>query len=342
MTIDYSKILKKSWAVAWKNKWLWVCGLAVSSFSGRSFNFRNIASNNNSPQPSPMPDFDPTNVNDLKDKTSYVLGTATNTIKDWYSSIPTSQLILIGILFIALVLIGWVVVMVLRSWAKGALILGLEDAIGDKEVNLISISKYGLKYLKKLVILGLISGAMNFVVSFAVTLGLVLVFGIFYYISTLIGTIGTILLVLIGIIEFLLLIYMMMVLTILSVYSERLVTIENYETWQAWKMALSLSRKYLIPTLTMGIVNSVVSFVVGFVTLIVVVVIFAFPVYLLVSPMFVNGFTMPSTYQIIWLFLIIVFVILFSSLYGAVLNVFKYGNWNLFYKEIAEKPKLHE
>src|SRR3989344_4515034 len=33
-SVDYSRILKRSWQLSWKNKWLWVYGLILAIFGG--------------------------------------------------------------------------------------------------------------------------------------------------------------------------------------------------------------------------------------------------------------------------------------------------------------------
>ncbi len=334
--IDYSKIISRSWYVTWKNKWLWVLGLVLAMFgagggggggggssSGSSTNF------SDSPSGSPLP-------NDLKEKTSYVLGTATNYLQDWFLNVPVQNWIVLGLIVLLLAIFATVVVWVVTNWAKGALIMGFEDANNDKQVTLKSVSPYGLKNVKKLIIFGLLSTSISLSVIFCIAL----VIGISYLIYLVFQTLGIVLLVLMGVLGVLLFIFMVMIFTMVSIYAERLIVIKNMEPWNAWKQAFKLSKGNFFPTLVMGIINTVIGTTVGCLGIVVLLIVFSIPGFILIYPIFKNGFVIPTVPQII---MIIIFFMLFFSInlmIKSIFVVFNYGNWNLFFKQIIDNENI--
>lgn len=331
--MDYSKILKRSWEITWKNKWLWIPALVLSSFSGGGGSGGGGGSSSNSSQSAP--EVDPNTINDVKEKASDVLGATTDYLSYWFASVSVSDWIFFGVLVFTLVVIGMIVILTLTNWAKGALILGFEDADNNKEVTLKSISPYGWANVKKLIIFGLISTGMS-LLTFISTM---IIVGLGYLLTTLLGVFGTILLVFLGIFGFLFFLFVILIFTMISVYAERLIVIKGFSPWEAWKKGLSLSRGNFFSTLVMGIINSALGFSVGCLGVIALLILFAVPSFMLVYPIFKDGFVVPSIPQIA---AIIFFIVLFFSInlmIKAVFTVFKYGNWNLFFKEVSQKKE---
>lgn len=75
--MDYAKIIKRSWELTWKNRWLWVMGLVLAAFGGgigKGGSGGSRGSSTNIPNVSPSP--------------SPVLREATNIFKNWFENIP--------------------------------------------------------------------------------------------------------------------------------------------------------------------------------------------------------------------------------------------------------------
>lgn len=335
-SIDYSKIIQRSWEITKKNKWLWVVGIVIAAFGGGSGSggggggsSSSTSTTRPSEPPSPIP------VEDIKDKTSYVLGMATDSLQNWFSNFPTINWFVLGLIVFLVIIFGTVVIWILTSWAKGALIQGLDDADNEKEVTLKSISPYGISNIKKLMIFGLISFGMGLILF----LGVSIFVGIGFLIYSFAGSASTILLVLLGILVALALAVLMIIFTMISVYAERLMVLKGISPWEAWKKGFGLSKGNFFPTFIMGIINSIIGFTVGCLGMIALLILFAIPGFLIIYPIFKDGFNVPSASQI---FAIIVLFVLFFSInlaIKAVFTVFNYGNWNLFFKQIINKEE---
>lgn len=333
--MDYSKIIKRSWYLTWKNKWLWVCGLVLSAFSSSMYRGGGSGPSTSSPSSTPTPNFDP---NDIKEKTSYVLGTTTNNITDWLASVPVSSWVLIGTLVLLLIILGIVCSLVLRSWAKGALILGFEDAEKEIEVNLKTISPYGLANIKNLILYGIIAGVMSFLIIMA----LILVFGLIYLITSFMGNLGTVLLIIFAIFAFIFLIYLLLIFSMIHVYAERLITIYSYTPWEAWKKGVALSRHNFINTLIMGSINVFIGFITGLLGLIFSAIVLGAPAYYVIYPIFKDGFSMPNFTQIVSVVILVLVFLISATTFNAVFEVFKYGNWNLFFNQVFKTKEENE
>lgn len=339
MSIDYSKIIKRSWEVTWKNKWLWVPALVLATFTGGGYSGGgggNSSSNSEvSPTGSPMPNFDPTNLNDIKDKTSYVLGTATDYFSNWFSGITFWDWTLLISVFLLTFLLGIVIIWVLTNWAKGALIFGFDEADSGKEITLSSISPYGLTNIKKLILFNLISAGM----SFLLVLLILLAVGLGFLISNLLGSIGTVIVVLLGILAFFFLIFVLLIFTMITIYAERLIVLRGLSPWEAWKKGLSLSKGNFISTLLMGIINSSIGCGAGCLQIIVLLIAFSVPGFLLIYPIFKNGFVMPTGIQMVAIIIMLILFATINTVLKSIFVVFNYGNWNLFFKEILDNKQ---
>jgi hypothetical protein len=334
--VDYSKIIQRSWEITKKNKWLWVTGMVIAVFGGGSGSGGGGGGSSSGTSTSvPSDSSSPMPIEDIKDKTSYVLGIATDSLQNWFSNFPTINWFILGLIVFFVIIFGTVVIWILTSWAKGALIQGLEDADNEKEVTLKSISPYGISNIKKLMIFGLISFGMSLILF----LGVSIFVGIGYLIYSFAGSSSTILLVLLGILLAFIFIILIAIFTMISVYAERLMVLKGLVPWEAWKKGFSLSKGNFFPTFIMGIINSIIGFSVGCLGMIALLILFAIPGFLIIYPIFKDGFKFPSQSQI---FAIIVLFFLFTSIniaIKAVFTVFNYGNWNLFFKQIINKEE---
>jgi len=339
--IDYGKIIKRSWQITWKNKWLWVMGLVLAAFGGGSLGSGSSGSGNsggtNLTLPKSSPNSAQTNVQSFRSQTSYVLGATTNFLKSWFMSIPVGNWILVVFLILLFVVFTIITIWILTSWAKGALITGLAIADADQVVNLKNSSPNGIAKIKDLIVFELIS----FGLTIAVVVGIGAIFGIGFLIRLAIPVLGMIWLILFGIVGFLAFIVAIFLLIVITIYAERLIVLKNVSPWQAWKEGLSLGRHNFLPTLIMGLINSAIGCASGCIGIIALLLVFALPGYFLIVPMFKGGFHFPGISQIVGFAVLVALFILINMLIRAVFVVFDYGNWNLLFKEILMEEK-HE
>lgn len=325
--IDYPKILKRSWYLTWKNKWLWVMGLVLAIFgagsssgggSGRSMN-------SISATPTPQPIYDQINV-----QSPDVLGEVSNMLSNWFSNISIYSWVLsiTAILFFILftVVVSWII----TSWAKGALIWGLHEADKDVDVNLVGVSPKGISKIRDLLVFRLISLGLTILT----VLVLLVVVGLGFLVKVFFPLLGMILLVLLGLAGLLCFIVAMILIIMLNIYAERLIVLKNISPWQAWREGLSLARKNFVTTICMGLINSALGCGFGCGSLVILLLVFGPFVYLTIYPVLKNGIESINLTQISVLVIILILFFSVNTLFRAVFVVFNYGNWNLLFKEI--------
>lgn len=336
--IDYGGIIKRSWEVTRKSKWLWVLGLVLAIFGGGSGSGGGSGGSSgfDIPTSSPSPSTPPSDINNLQSfgsQATKVLGTATNGVKDWFSNFPIHNWLLLGLTLLIFVAFSVFVVWIMTSWAKGSLIGGFEDADAGKDTNLKTVSPYGFAKIKDLIIFRLI--AMG--ITIGIIVNILAVVGIGFIVKAAIPTLGIIWMVLFGIVGTLLFVVVMILFAMLNVYAERLIVLRNYSPWEAWKKGLSLGKGNFFPTLIMGIINSAIGCATGCVTLVVFAIVLGLPGFFLIYPSFKDGFRVPAWGNIFGLVILLVLFISINFLIKAILVVFNYGNWNLFFRQIMGK-----
>lgn len=332
--IDFGKIIKRSWDLTWKNKWLWVVGIVLTASGGSGFSGSGGGSSSNSASPdlpgaSPRP-FD---IESIRNETNNVLGVATDAVGDWFSSIPPEKWMFFGLGVLVFILFSIAIAWVLKSWATGALITGMEDADLGKEVNLKTLTPQGLRNIKNLIMLGIISSFM-FITLYVVYL---LLLGIGFGIRAIVPLLGNIWIGIFGVVGVLIVIVLSVIFAMLTVYSERLIVLKGYSPLNAWKKAFKLTKGNFLPTAIMGIINGFLGCLAGCAGTVVLLIALAIPGIILIMPIFKDGFTFPSVPQIIGILILLTIFITVSRLISAVLVVFNAGNWNQIFKIIMSK-----
>ena len=325
INISYQAIIKRSWELTKKNKWLWVYGLALIIFGGSSGNGGGGgggSSSQKTPKEAPA---------DLPEKTSQVLGQTADflqQIKDWAASVPVYiwVLIVLGILAVAVVYVA--IAWMARSWAKSGLIIGLEMADKGETATLANTSSLALGKTKKMMVLGLISALMFFLLIVGVMIAMVT--GV---ILAKISPLAYLIMIIAGLV-FIILSFLM---GVLSIYAERLVVLHYFSPWEAWKTGFYYSRMFFIPTVKMGCLNNLIGCGVGCLVIILLGILLGIPGAVIFIPIFKNGFVFT---KLIWgIASMSIFLFLFAwagFLIQAVFAVFKFGTWNLFFKQIYD------
>lgn len=333
--VDFGKIIRRSWQVTWVNKWLWVVGLVLAVFGGGT-SFRSGGGSGStldftSPSTSPGSDFQ-----NFKEQAQGVLGVATNEISNWFSGIPHGNWFLLSLGIITLTIFFISISWVLRSWATGALILGFEDADSGKKVDLTTMSPQGISKIKDLIVLGVFSVAM-FILLFG---GYLFILAAGFALSAFLPDLGRIWIAIFGVLGVLVVLIFSVIFAMLAVYAQRLVVIKNMKPVEAWKKAFKLTRGNFLATAIMGIVNGSLGCLAGCGGLLVTSLIMALPGYLLIAPMFVNGFVSLSVGRIVGILIILFVFGTVNRLISGVFTVFNCGNWNQVFKILWEREEL--
>lgn len=330
--MDYGKIIKRSWGLTWKNKWLWVYGLVIAVMGGgMGFqSFRGLGNmGNQGDKGNNLP-------KELPKETTEVLGQATNLILEWAKSVPVGIWVigvigLIGVIAIAIA-IRWV----LLAWAKGGLIIGLWMADKEEKVTLANTSGAGIRSIKSLIGLGII----NFLVALGVVMGFGAVAGLgIVGFSFLPSPAKEILMVIWGIAVILTFVVLMMLIGMVAIWAERLIVLEKYSTWKAWEKGFSLSWKHFWSVIVMGIINGTIGCVTGCLSIIVALIVLGIPAAMIAIPLFKNGWDRICWWSVAVLGILFLLFLYLNLLVRVILTVFNYGNWNLFYKEIKSQIK---
>lgn len=323
---DYGKILHRSIKIIKKNKWLIVYGFVLASLGAGG----GLSSNANINLPSDffqsrgLPKQIP---QEIPAQTKQVLGVFTSGFGEWIRNISSLYwLFLILGIFIFLML-GIAIRMIATSWAKGSLIAGIQVAQKGQSVTLANTSPLGIATIKNLIIFGFIM------------LGLILCFlligvPILFLINLAPPPINTFLMVITIPAAILAFFFIMILFSMISIYAERLIVLKNYSPWEAWKKGLSLSKKGFLPTIVMGIINSILSFAIGCFSMIIIAAVSGFLVAFFLVVMGVgreNIFSAPTILAAV--FILFVFANAFLIL-GAIINVFKYSNWNQLFDHL--------
>ena len=324
---DYSVFISKTIEVIKKNKWLFVYGFVLAIFSSGS-----STSNFRLPNGDNLPNLKDSIPSDLPEETSQVLGAYTSQLLDWVGSVSlyTWVVLVLGIIF--LVLFGVTIRVILTAWATGGLIGGLDLAFRGNLVTLKNSVNHALANIKGLVVFGFIS----LLIFLGLSLALVSFWGIIYFLIQNVEALKSFWVIVgsvVGIVAFFL---MFVFYLMIEAYAQRLIVLKGYKPWLAWKKALSLSRSSFLPTLVMGIINSLLTGVVGCLSIILIILILGIPTFVLILPYIKKGQIPPVSVILSLLATFLLFVNL-NILVQAAMIIFKHGNWNQMFYHVWEK-----
>jgi len=335
-SVDYGRILRRSWELTWNNKWLWVVGMVLAAFGGGGGNTgtgggSGTSSSNLREIPANLP-------GQLPEKAEEVLGMATSAVGEWFVSVPVLTWVLLGAGVVLLVVLVTAISMVARSWAKGALVGGMDLADSGKEASLKTMTGFGFSNIKSLIIFSVISGAvvLGVVAGYGVVFGVgMLVFGWF-------ETLRTVWLVLTVTVGVLALVLLMLINAMIGMYAERLIVLKGMAPWEAWKRGLALSKGNFLPTLLMGLLNNAVGCSAGCLSMMAMLVIFGVPAVIVALPIINSGFSGPGWISVGGLVALFILFLNANVMLRGVMVVFSYGNWNLFFKQIVDKTEVKQ
>jgi hypothetical protein len=330
---DYSNIIKRSVEVVRKNKWLLVYGLILAAFASGGGGGGGNGGGSGAQLPG---EFDKikNNIPDIQNQTAQVLGAYTDRIADWLRSTPIYVWGLLLIAILIAIAISITVRMVLVSFAKGAMIAGIQNALAQKQVDLRNTAQFGIENIKSLIVLS--------VQILLLTLALIIVPAIIFFVILLVvqgipalKTIWIALGVITGVTGYIL---YFTLLAMASIYAERLIVLQKIQPWQALKTSFSLSKKSFMANVLMGVINSIITGTLGCLAIILLLIITGVPAFLMLYPNIKNR-QIPSVYEVVILIALIFTFLYMNLLVRAVIEVFKYANWNQMYEYVIQKTE---
>jgi len=330
--LNLSDIYQKAWDTTRKHKSLWVFGLVLAAFSGGS-SYSNISRSFNSESIEKLMLKDSDNLLD-----SAVLGaqsvkgvadTSFNLIKNIAMQIPISTWIIAGIATGLAVVLGITFGLVIKNWAKGALIAGIDNTETQSRVYFTKSSFVGTARLKKLITLGLTPLPIFIVTALLNGIAFTILFAFFPQekLPWSIAIPFTLVLLTIDIVA----IAVLAKLILAYAWAERLIVLENYKPIPALRKGYKIARANLKSMLKLALGNCLVSTGVGCITNLIV----AIPIGLAVG-----GFALHKTLGIVASIPAALAVLAFTVggiLITGILTVFKYTTWNILFKQIREK-----
>lgn len=317
--MNLEKIYRKAIDIALKNKPIWVIGVAVAVFSGGGFN---LSQNFN------IGDF-----NELKrDLDPQIFNQLSEYFKDLLGSVPTYLWVLFGLSFILALIVGFVFSLVVRNWAIGSLIGGINDAIDQKVVTLKSSSAHGIRGLKSLIWLNLVPWFLYFLTFLVVIFLIIILFVIFWPLRILaILVLGTL-----SVLAFL-------ALAAIQIWATRVAVLEGKSGKESFFEGWQLVKEHLFKMIVLGCSNTCISCLSGCVLSCFVITI--------IVPLGLSGAFFYSlshenpiitfgllTIGLIFIIPLLLGIILFQGIY----TVFNYSTWNILYREIRQKNSQGE
>lgn len=330
-SVDYGMVVDQAKDLTLKHKWLWVIGFLLALFSsggGNGGGGGGSQSSNNATNSS--------NQESVIQSVQNVLGATTSAIGEWFKSVPVSTWILLVIIIITLVVIGLIIGVVVRNWAKGVLIGGLNQAKSSKNpITLPEVVPHGFANFKNIFWVNVINSLVMFGIIMVSLVAAIVILAASYALEV-IGF-GIFLLVLFGSVA----LAIFVVISFVGIYAERLVVLHKFSPTAAWKKGLSLSKGNFLPTAIMGIINNTIGCVVGCLGTIVALMILAVPTIILIIPIFTQGIQALTLARIVSLLVVFIVFSNVNVFVSGVLLVFKFASWNIFVDEIlAQEEKL--
>ena len=243
MEFFYRKILKRAWAVSWKNKWLWIFGLFAAIVGNGSVyqsllrGFSNIDSGY-------------TIFDTMREySASGVFSTISfaKIAQLWQADATMFGSIIFSMLFILCVL---ALLFAIGIISQGSLIFGLLEIDTNKPVNLRTALRSGKEHFWR--IFGLNLFTKIFLLSLLILLA---------YLISLIITASSVVNMIIYIVSFLLFFILGMVIYFITIYGTSFVVLRNRKVFPALRSAFDLFRKDIIVNLEMALILFIVNFI---------------------------------------------------------------------------------
>lgn len=304
--IPYMEILKKSFRLAWKNKFLWWFGLfiALSTPGSLNINF-------------------PANSDEISLKNNDQARNVFNSINNFFH-----QYLLWIILGAAIIFAIFVAFYILGKIARGALIKSVNEINSGEPAGFKLGFADGKKYLWKILGLDILLSLSLTIIIFIVISPSIILFIYHAYIA--------------GILIILLAIFFVVALAVLVSflrnYGHLYIVLANLPIWHSIESAYALFRKNLWPSALMALINTGAGFIIGIPLLIL--------LFVFIMLGLAGGFLIYTLLQWIGVIIFAVIALLIfmaiAFLVRSFMEVFFQTVWILFFQEIATQPKAEE
>lgn len=327
-----SKFYSDAWKLTMTHKKLWILGFAVAIFASggmsRSSNFHNSQTSSSSsststtqtqqivkPVGSPLPQAPGKPVAVFKMTELGVAAPPDKVFNDVVHSmeqIPAWAYVMLAIEVIIFIVIAVVLSFVARGWAKGALILGVRDAVEKDVVDLASASRAAMGRIPSMIWLSIVP-ALLFIVAFIV--GTIVIF----FVSAISPVIGMIA----GIVGIFAAAYYWIRIIVAEILAERYCVRDSLSGRDAFDKGYATAKGHLWKSGRLGILNTIAG-TIGVLL----------PISLVILPIFAGIFLAKISLIPFILattaFLFMVFV--WSALFNGMWKVFTYTTWYFAFK----------
>jgi len=321
--VNYKQILARSWEIAKTHKVLWVFGMVVAALSGGSANF------NFSGDQSAFSDlFQKSQMKEIPQETSNVLGTYTDTLSEMVRNIsPWVWLVLAVSIFLA-ILAAIAISLYLRYWARGALIASIHDVEEGRSASLELGSRRGREVVRRLIY-------VNVVPWLVLMLAIAVIAGVSVVLLTMVNleTIRIVVVIIMSLLFLTIGVIGGIALVMTLILAEQIVVRENCSSKEALKKGFRLAKKYLGQLFAMGAINLGVGCAVGCAT----VFIFLFLAALSFIVFSINkqlGLVIGAIAAAVIMICILLFILL-----RGIYTVFNLSTWTLLFREIEKLEK---
>ena len=317
LVVSFGRIYRRSLEITLRHKALWVVGMALVAFSGGGFNFfqsfRNIGDFSGSFS---LPGSQTTTA-------GFNLQPFFNKLGQVFAGVSSITWILLVLAIILALVVGFALSLIARSWAKGALIAGIDAAYQSQEVTLRQSSERGIQSLRNILWLNIVPWLLYAFLIF-------LTAGILVFLIKFVAPLAIALGLVAGILA--LLAYFALAAT--QIWAERVVVIEGRGAREAFFEGWRLAKTHILKMLTLGFLNTLISCCLGCVIMSV-----FFPVLTFLVGLFAISPALG------WVFLLPLLgvglpLIFLSILFNGIYRVFNYSTWNLLYRQIRQAASV--
>ena len=349
MKSNLGQIVKESYSITIKNKWLWVFGALLIAGAGFNFfsfsdssgdskkEYKNISNSVYDVPGFPMSEDDKSRLQNLDAFFSEVPENFEETVLDEkklksnqmivqsllaFTNVPKQYWWFLVVAFSTFTFLMIVLGLYIKSWASCALIKGIDAVSQGANIGLKEMSSLGRPYILELIKLNIFSTLLA-VVPIGVSFILII---ISFEVPGL-----TILLGLIGLVLFLASFVFMLLVFAGAVLGKVALTITGKKWKEAFIDGFNLAKAYIVDVIALGVVNCCFTVVLTCLSVIIIV-----PLLIALVIGFFGAALIPPLIFVIAILGLLVFVavVLLFTAAGAAFAVFKQSTWVLLYKQL--------
>lgn len=339
---NLSDTISKSLKLAWKHKMLWVLALMLGSMGS----FNSTGNTGGIPDTADTPDtqyeqldqyqFEDQRLNSTPNNlVGMVLGDSVqpeemgNEIGNAINDMGIGTLVLLTISFFIFVVFSIFVSLFTQSWAYGAFIGGIDDAIDDKSYSLNDLGNYGRRSLKEMLRYRLIFIMLG--LFMALIIGVAIIYSVVAENFALIG---------LAVLMILPLLVLAFLLSLGNNFALRFIALKGTRAYDAIKIGLRMFANNVVKVIILGVTNCLV---VSAMMLVVFGVFAALLFSLIIPGAFIDFetlnpillgsiiiFALPAFFALMGLFMVV----------GSYLTTYKNFTWSIFFKFASQNSDL--